>query len=248
MKTLSPGTRKNRGNVPIREWIEEERPREMLLCSGAESLPLAKLLSIILRTGRRGESAEELSRTMLNAFSGLRGMDAASVVEMRGIKGIGPAKAAQIKAAFEIGKRLCREKAKRRERIENARNAVDYVAAYYGPYLRDARCEFLCAIMLDCRNRPIRAVEISKGGPGHVSADPRQIVREAVSLAASSILLVHNHPSGDGEPSADDVSFTAAVGDACQLFGIRLLDHVIVGRDRRDYYSFARTRLLRGRG
>ena len=231
-------------NLPIREWIEEERPRETLLALGTECLSLAKLFAIILRTGRRGVNAEELSRRLLNAFSGLRGIDSASISEICRIDGIGLAKAAQIKAALEIGKRLFRERAQSLECIENPRRALDYVAAFYGPYLRDAQSECLCVILLNRRHRPIRAVELSRGTIGAVAADPKQIVREAVQAAASSMVLVHNHPSGDGEPSEDDISLTYAVRDACDLFGIRLLDHVIVGKDPESYCSFAKKGLL----
>lgn len=230
--------------MPIREWIEEEEPRAILLAAGAQTLSPAKLLAIILRTGMRGISAEELSRKLLNRFSGLRGIDSASVAELCSIDGIGRAKASQIKAAFEIGKRLCRERARTRERIENTHQAIEYVASYYGPYLRDAHHEILCAIILDGRNRPLRAIELCRGSSRAVAADPHQIVREAVLARASSILMVHNHPAGDGEPSSDDISLTQAVNDVCQLFGIRLLDHVIVGKNRKDYFSFARAGLI----
>jgi DNA repair protein RadC len=238
------GERRGGTGQPIREWIEEERPREALFAFGAKSLSLAKLFAIILRTGKRGVNAEELSRRLLNTFSGLRGIDSAPISKIRGIVGIGPAKAAQIKAALEIGKRFCRETAKGQGSIENPQAALEYVSTFYGPYLRDARSECACVILLNRRNRPIRAVELTQGAVGTVDVDPAQIVREALQESASSLVLVHNHPSGDGEPSRDDVSLTFAVRDACNLFGIRLLDHVIIGKDPMDYFSFARKGLL----
>jgi len=231
-------------SLPIPEWIEEERPREALFASGTETLALSKLFAIILRTGRRGLNAEELSRMILNAFSGLRGIDAASLSEICAIKGIGRAKAAQVKAALEIGKRLCREEAKDIKKIENPRHAIDFVSSYYGPYLRDSQIEFACLILLDRRRAPIRAVELQKGGHRTVDASLTQIVREAVLASASAIILVHNHPSGHTEPSADDLSLTKAVSDVCGLFGIRLMDHVIVGKNRKDYCSLAGRGLL----
>jgi DNA repair protein RadC len=231
-------------SLPIREWIEEERPREALIALGTEALSIAKLFAIILRTGKRGVNAEELSRRLLNAFSGLRGIDAASISEICGIDGIGPAKAAQIKASFEIGKRLCRERVKSQERIEDPQRALDYVSTFYGPYLRDAERESMCVILLNRRHRPLSAVELCRGTIGAVVVDPKQIVREAVRVSASSIVLVHNHPSGDGEPSEDDISLTNAVRDACTLFGIRLLDHVIVGKNPEDFFSFGKEGLL----
>jgi DNA repair protein RadC len=232
------------GNLPIPEWIEEERPREALIAFGTESLSLSKLFAIILRTGRRGVNAEELSRRMLNAFSGLRGIDAASLSEICAIKGIGRAKAAQVKAALEIGKRFYREHAKNLKRIESPRRAFDFVASYYGPSLRDCQVECACLILLDRRRALLRAVELQRGGDRAVEANLTQILREAVRASASSIILVHNHPSGDGAPSTDDLSLTRSVRDACGLFGIRLLDHVIIGKNRGDSYSFARHGLL----
>ncbi len=122
----------------IRGWMPEERPRDTLLSSGSESLSLSRLLAIILRTGRKGVNAEDLARRLLGTFSSLRGIDAASVSEIRTISGIGPAKAAQIKAALEIGKRLCREEAGSLPDPSDPRWALRYVTAFYGPYLRDA--------------------------------------------------------------------------------------------------------------
>ncbi|RKX54559.1 MAG: hypothetical protein DRP50_04215, partial [Thermotoga sp.] len=184
-------------HIPIKEWIEEERPREMLIKNGPEALPLSKLLAIILRTGRKGVSAEELSKRLLNEFGTLRKIDSAAISEICKIEGIGHAKAAQIKAALEIGKRLFREKAQRRKSIKRADDAVEYIAEYYGPYLRDAKKEFFCIILLDVKNKPVHNVEISKGSINASIVDPKEIIKEATSKSASSIILVHNHPSGD---------------------------------------------------
>ncbi len=243
-KKSSRGGRNGSASLPIRKWIAEERPRESLIAHGTESLSIARLLAIVLRTGKKGVNAEELSRRLLSFFNDLRGIDAAGIAEICRIDGIGPAKASQIKAALELGKRLCCERAKKRGRIENPRQALSYVASFYGPYLRDAESERLCVILLNRRHAPIRAVELSRGTSGAVSADPKQIVREALKTSASSIVLVHNHPSGDGEPSDDDITLTRAARDACGLFGITLLDHVIVGKNPEDYCSLAKEGLF----
>jgi DNA repair protein RadC len=231
-------------SVPICRWPEEERPRDLLISHGTESLPLSKLLAIILRTGRTGVNAEEISRRLLNCFSGLRGLDAASISDICGIEGIGPAKAAQIKAALEIGRRLFREKAKDMECIDDSRRALEYAALYFGPYLRDAESESAHLILLNRKHRPIRIVELCRGSVGSVAVDAQRIVREALRASASSLVLVHNHPSGDGTPSEKDIRLTHAIRDACGLFGIRLLDHVIVGKAPQDDESFVRRGLL----
>ena len=224
--------------LPIPDWPEEERPREALLSHGAEVLPLSTLLAIILRTGRRGVSAEELSRRLLHSFPGLRGIDAASLQELCGLRGIGPAKAAQLKACLEIGKRLGRENASRL-RIDSPRLAVDFVALHYGPYLRDSPVEVACLVLVDRRGIPIRAVELARGVDSAVTADLGRVLKEALQASAAAVILVHCHPSGDCTPSANDRAFTRSAREACSLFGIRLLDHVIVGRNRTDFYSLA---------
>jgi DNA repair protein RadC len=224
--------------------MPDERPREALLSLGSETLPLSKLLAIVLRTGRRGISAEDLARKLLGTFCSLRGIDSASVSEILTIPGIGPAKAAQIKAALEIGKRLCREEAGSLPGPPGPRWALRYVMDFYGPYLRDAAVESIRLILFNGRRAPIRAVELGRGNGSGVIADPTLIVREAVRSAATYVILVHNHPSGKGEPSDDDISLTIAVRDACALFGIRLLDHIIIGRNREDCRSLAMAGLL----
>jgi len=230
--------------LAIREWPPQERPREALLSAGPESLPLSRLLAIILGKGTRGMNAEDLGRRLLQAFSSLRGIDAAPISEIRRIPGVGAAKAAQVKAALEIGKRLCREEAGGLPRSRDPSWALRYVMKCYGPYLRDSTVESACVILLNRRRVPIRLVELGRGGGTSVAADPTQVVREALRSSASAVILVHNHPSGVGTPSHDDAALTLAVRDACALFGIRLLDHVIIGSNPRDCRSLAAEGIL----
>jgi DNA repair protein RadC len=234
----------NRATRPIKEWIEAERPREMLWKYGPEALPLSKLLAIILRTGQEGASAEELARRLLNQFGTLRAIDAAPISEISKIAGIGLAKAAQVKAALEIGKRLYREEAGKRRKIKKAEDAIGYVAEYYGAYLRDAPKEFFAVILLDVKNKPIHNIELSKGSVHASIVDPNEIIKEATLRSASSIILVHNHPSGEAEPSSEDIEITKRIIQVCRLFGIKVLDHIIIGKNKEDYLSFARAGLI----
>ncbi len=243
-KEIRKRAAENRTNRPIKEWIKEERPREMLVKYGADALSLSKLLAIILRTGKEGVSAEELARRLLNKFKTLREIDSSSVSEICETEGIGIAKAVQIKAAMELGKRLLKERAEKTRGIKKADDVVEYVAEYYGPYLRDAKKEFFSIILLDIKNKPLHNIELSKGSINLSVVDPKEIIKEATLKSASSIILVHNHPSGDTDPSDEDIKLTNRIIDACDLVGIRVLDHIIIGKNESDYYSFAREGLI----
>lgn len=234
-----------RRTTPIRQWVREERPREMLLEKGAEGLSAASLLAIILRTGKEGASAEELAMRLLNRFGGLRGIDSARVSEICEIDGIGPAKAAQVKAALELGKRMLAQKARKGFRqIRKAEDVLNYVGESLGPHMRDARQEYFKVILLDIRNKPLTSVEISRGSVSASIVDPRDIIREASLCSASGIILVHNHPSGETRPSPEDARITARIVSACNLVGIKVLDHVIIGKEVEDYFSFAAEGML----
>lgn len=229
---------------PIKEWVKEERPREMLVQLGAENLPLAKLLAIILRTGKDGMSAEELARTLLNRFGSLRGIDSAPISEISKIDGVGLAKAVQIKAALELGKRFFKEKAETKKKLNKPDDVIGYVSEYYAPYLRDKQKEVFIVILLDIKNKPIGNVEISKGSINATVVDPKEIVKAASLKSASSVILVHNHPSGETTPSSEDVELTSRISYACDFVGVNVLDHIIVGKNPGDFYSFAREGLI----
>lgn len=226
--------------LPIKKWIEDERPREMLAKQGAENLPLSKLLAIILRTGKEGMSAEELAKVLLNRFGSLRAIDSASFSDLSKIEGIGFAKAVQVKAALELGKRLYRERAKEKKKLNKPDDVIDYVSEYYSTYLRDSEKEFFNVILLDIKNKPIDNIEISKGSVNATVVDPKEIVKHATLKSASSIILVHNHPSGETTPSPVDIELTNRISQACNLVGIKILDHIIIGKNFDDFYSFAK--------
>jgi DNA repair protein RadC len=236
---------KNNINIPINKWVIDERPREMLLKQGADKLALSKLLAIILRTGKEGESAEELARKLLNKFRSLRGIDLAPISEICKIEGIGTAKSAQIKAALELGKRLFRERAEKANKIKKAEDVVLYVREFYGPYLRDAKKEFFAIILLDIKNKPIKNIDLSKGSINASIVDPKEIIKEVTLNSASSIILVHNHPSGEPEPSQEDLDITNRIIKSCELVGVKVLDHVIIGKNEEDFFSFAQKGLIK---
>ncbi len=236
---------KNNINIPINEWVIDERPREMLLKHGADKLALSKLLAIILRTGKEGESAEELGRKLLNKFKTLRGIDLAPISEICKIEGIGTAKSAQIKAALELGKRLSRERAEKANKIKKAEDVIWYVREFYGPYLRDAKKEFFAIILLDIKNKPIKNIDLSKGSINASIVDPKDIIKEATLNSASSVILVHNHPSGEPEPSQEDLDITNRISKSCELVGVKVLDHVIIGKNEEDFFSFAQKGLIK---
>jgi DNA repair protein RadC len=244
-KHIKEEVAKHRVNRPIKEWIEEERPREMLLQRGAENLPLSKLLAIILRTGKEGMSAEEIGKILINQFGSIRAIDSAPITELSKIEGVGFTKAVQIKAALELGKRYFKEKATIRKKLQKPDDVIDYVSEYYAPYLRDQEKEFFNIILLDIRNKPIDNIEISKGSMNATVVDPKEIVKSASLKSASSVILVHNHPSGETTPSQDDIELTSRIVSACKVIGVKILDHIIIGKNFEDFYSFAREGLIK---
>ena len=231
---------KLRTTKPIKKWVKEDRPREMLVKVGSENVPLTKLLAIILRTGNSfdGSSAEDLARKLLDKFRDLRGINQASVDDLCLIKGIGMAKGVQVKSALEIGKRFYRETAESKKRLSNVESVIGFVRDFYGPYLRDSNKEFFNIILLDRKNKVINTKELTKGSVNASIVDPLEIVREATKETASSIILVHNHPSGEVDPSREDIETTDRVVKACDLVNVRVLDHIIIGKNFEDYFSF----------
>ncbi|RJQ23239.1 MAG: JAB domain-containing protein [Nitrospiraceae bacterium] len=215
----------------IREWPEDERPRERLLRFGAAGLGNAELLAIILRTGGKEKSAIELARELIVNFDNLKEMEDASVAEFTKTKGIGSAKAAQLKAAFELGRRLLQTKADDAPRIPSFKNSRE-VYEYYRPRFYGLKKErFLCAL-LDAKNRVFRENIVSDGTLTSSLVHPREVFRYAIKEAAASVLFVHNHPSGDPCPSRDDIDITKRLVETGNIIGIQVLDHVVVSDER----------------
>lgn len=211
----------------IRDWPEEERPRERLLEIGAAGLSAAQLLAIILRTGSRDKSAVALARELLSHFGTLSELEDASTAEVSGICGMGSAKVAQLKAAFELGRRLLRDEGNGAMRDTGFKNSREVYEYFRPKFFGQKKERFLC-VLLDTKNRVFRESVISEGTLTSSPVHPREVFRYAIKEAAASVLFIHNHPSGDPAPSADDISITKRLVETGKIVGIRVLDHIIV--------------------
>jgi len=228
------------GNERIKDWPEEERPRERLLKYGSEALSEGQLLAIILGTGDKisGRSALDLGRLLIKEFGSLQALDHSSIRELCALPGIGLAKAAQIKAAFELGKRLLAEKSGKKSRF---RSSLE-VANYYMPRLSHIRKEIFKSLLLDTKNRLLKEVVISEGSIDSSIVHPREAFNPAIKESAAAVIFLHNHPSGDPSPSKEDIRITQRLKQVSEIIGIRLLDHIIIGAH--GYYSFMDEGLL----
>lgn len=209
----------------IKDWPENERPRERLIKHGADSLSDAQLLAIILRTGSGQKGVLNLSMSLLETFRELRNIDAASVAELSSIKGLGTAKIAQIKAAFELGKRLMSGSSDGRPVFSSSHS----IYAYFAPRFKNLQKEIFIAVLLDVKNRLLRESKVSEGTLTNSLIHPREAFKEAIKESAASVIFVHNHPSGDPQPSRDDMAVTERLKKAGDIIGIQVLDHVIIG-------------------
>lgn len=211
----------------IKDWPEDERPREKLLKKGAHSLSEGELLAIILRTGdgTTRQSAIDHARALLSKFGSLRKLASAGINEICEIKGIGPAKAATIMAALEIGKRMAQDQVRPGLTF---RCSEDVYQCYHSS-MRDRKKESFLAILLDAKNRVIREIEVSTGSLTASFVHPRELFNPAIKESAASMILIHNHPSGDPTPSREDIELTKRLREAGELLGIKVLDHIIIG-------------------
>ncbi len=228
----------------IKELPKDERPREKLMHRGADALNDAELLAIFLRTGIRGRGAVAVGADLIGAAGGslarLATMGPKELCKLT--KGVGPAKACELAAAFEVGRRVARQTA-RNEPLASPEKVYDFM----GPLLQNMARESLRVVLLDTRHRLIQEEEISLGTLNESLAHPREILRPALSHGAFAFILVHNHPSGDPAPSEADRALTRRIREAADLMQIHLLDHVIIGRERpgsAPYFSFKEHGLL----
>ena len=202
-----------------------ERPRERLQKLGVEALSAQEILAVILGRGVAGESVMVTAQRLLSQFGNLKGIADASVEELSQVRGIGLAKAAQIKAAFELSSRL--EGYAEAEDKPIVKTPEDVNSLVRGR-LRGKKKEYFLALLLDTRNQLIKVAEISVGSLDTSIVHPREVFKEAISASAASVVFVHNHPSGDPEASEDDIGLTKRLAEAGELVGIEVLDHIII--------------------
>ena len=213
--------------MSIKDWPEDERPRERLLARGAEALTDAELLAIFLRTGVTGRSAIDLARDLLAHFGGLRGLLAADVAAFSEFKGMGSAKYAQLQASLEMSRRYLLAKNAGRDVIANP----DAVREWLTLHLRDEPVEIFGLLMLDTQNAVICFEKLFSGTLNQAAVYPREVVKRALAKNAASVILVHNHPSGISEPSHADRELTDKLKSALATVEVRVLDHLIVGEE-----------------
>jgi len=208
----------------IRELPSKERPRERLLEHGGGSLADSELLAVLLRTGRRGASALQMAMELLRENGGLAGLLTATPHSLRRV-GLGPAKAAALLAAVEVGRRLAREQLLDGEPLSRPVDVARYLALRY----HTCDQEVMGALFLDVRSHLLGEREIFRGTMSRISVAPREVLRECLQRGASAVYLFHTHPSGDPSPSAEDLLFTRRMVEAADIVGIRFADHVVLG-------------------
>ncbi|MBS4217006.1 DNA repair protein RadC [Bacillus sp. FJAT-49711] len=209
----------------IRDYPVDERPRERLINNGAESLSNHELLAILLRTGTKSESVIQLANRLLSQFDGLMWLKDAALEELTNLKGIGEAKAVQIAAAVELGRRISNLAYDERYVIRSPEDGANYC-------MNDMRFlsqeHFVC-LYLNTKNQVIHRQTIFIGSLNASIVHPREVFKEAIRRSAASIICLHNHPSGDPAPSREDIEVTKRLVECGKMVGIELLDHLIIG-------------------
>ena len=224
---LSIISEKMRSERSIREWRMDERPRERLLNFGAAAVSDSELLAILIGTGSHGQSALDIAKNMLDTFTSIMNLGSRSIPELCAIKGMGMAKAIGIAAAFELSRRYQQDIFNPSQILQSP----DDVARYFIPRMRGARTESFFIALLNTSNIVFSTKKISEGSLNSSIVHPREVFRAAIIESAASIIALHNHPSGNTEPSREDISLTEQLRQVGTLMHIPLLDHIIIAGD-----------------
>jgi DNA repair protein RadC len=230
------------GRPAARGGRAAELPRERLARHGIHALSVAELLALVLRTGTRGQSASALAQRLLERFGSLAGLVRAGDAELLSTRGLGRAKLASLRAALELGPRLARSELAPGMRLAGP----EQVHRHLESRLRPLRQELFLALLVDSRQRLIAEVEVSRGSLNQSLVHPREVFAPALRESAAAILVAHNHPSGDAEPSPEDHEVTRRLVRAGELLGVQVLDHLVIGGS--GYTSFAQRGWLAGSG
>lgn len=228
MKIINPPS------TAIKTWAPDDRPREKMMLKGPESLSHSELLAILLNNGNKGQSALDIAREILKlGKDSLHELGKLSLKDFQQVRGVGPAKAITLMAALELGRRRLTLRSPERVTIRSSKDIADYLKLL----LQDHNHEVFAIIFLNRANRIKHFEIISRGGITGTVADPRIILKKALEAEATAIVLTHNHPSGNLQPSRADEEITLKIKRAAELLDITVLDHIIVSED--GYYSFA---------
>lgn len=224
----------NKIKLNIKDWAEEDRPREKMLLKGVGALSDAELLGILIGSGNKNETAVELAQRILHSVSNNLNILGKQEIKdlIKNFNGIGEAKAITIAAAMELGKRRKLSEVVVQPQITSS----DTVYQIFHPVLADLKHEEVWVLLLNRANKVLKKIQVSKGGVTGTVVDIRMIMKEAIDSLASAMVLCHNHPSGNSNPSGDDDNITRRLKDAGQIMDVRLLDHIIVCDH--SYYSY----------
>lgn len=222
----------------LKDLPPDARPREKLLARGPAALADAELIALLLRTGVKGHSVLQLSQQLLTEFGGLSGLLQAEPADLKRIKGLGPAKRAEMSAVLELARRSLAQELMQRPVFDSPAGVKDYLRLQIGSKPH----EVFVVLFLDAQNRLIRAEEMFRGTLTQTSVYPREVAKRALDLGAAALLLAHNHPSGAAEPSRADEFLTQTLSKALALIDVRVLDHLVVSQA--EVVSFAERGLL----
>ncbi|HTX99684.1 MAG TPA: DNA repair protein RadC [Bacteroidota bacterium] len=224
--------------MTMQNWPVGERPRERLMTVGPQALSDAELLAILLRTGTRGKSALDIGRALLVRTRSIRGLARVSPAELTRMEGIGPAKAVELLAALELGRRAQAGSDEQRPVLRSPEDAARRLI----PFLRDREKESFVVLVLDAQNALRTLAEVSSGTLNASLVHPREVFRVAIENGAAAVLVAHNHPSGNPEPSTEDLEITRQLSESGKILGIPLHDHLIIAGNR--FVSFAERGLI----